>query len=351
MRISKIALILGVLALTGAGCFGSSKSTGNDGGVFKTVDGGTSFAQQTVITSARGAGSIGNTDILTLTMDPEDNKTLYAGTAANGLIYSLDGAASWQQARESGLLEGSVTAVGVDPTDVCTVYVAKSQHLYKTTDCMRSFNADAYVETRSGVSISRIAVDWYDSKIVWIGLSNGDVMRSDDGAVTWQTSVAAKSDVTALLVDNADSRVVLVGTDGSGFFRTADSGATWTQIKDGLKEFRNAAKVSALSQTKDGTALLAATGYGLLKSSDFGVTWEALQLLTAAGQVTIRAAAIDPSNADIIAYAAGSTFYRSVDGGVKWTTSKISSARAPMALLPDPTDAETLYLAVATIEK
>lgn len=351
MRISKIVLLLGVLALTGVGCFGSGKSAGNDGGVFKTANGGTAFSQQAVISSSRGTGSIAGSNVTTLAMDPQDNKTIYAGTATNGLLYSLDGAASWQQAREPGLLEGAVSAVAVDPANVCVAYVAKAQHLYKTSDCLRSFNADAYVETRNGVSITRVAVDWYDSKIVWIGLSNGDVLKSDDGAATWQTSVNGKEDVTSIAVDNADSRVVLVGTDGAGFWRTADSGATWTQIKDTLKDFRNAAKVTALSQTKDGGTLIAATAYGLIRSKDFGVTWEGLQLLTSAGQVAIRAVAVDPSNADVVAYAAGSTFYRSVDGGAKWTTSNIASARTPMALLPDPTDAQTLYLAVATLEK
>ncbi|NBS41410.1 hypothetical protein EBS80_02015 [bacterium] len=351
MRISKLVLLLGALALTGAGCFGSGKSTGNDGGVFKTVDGGTAFSQQTAILSSKGVGTIGNANVNALAMDPEDNKTLYAGTVSNGLIYSLDGAASWQQARESGLREGSVSSVAVDPTDVCTVYVAKSQHLYKTDDCLRTFNADAYVETRNGVSIARVAVDWYDAKIVWIGMTNGDVLKSDDGAVTWQTSVNGKEPVTSIQIDNADSRVVLVGTDGAGFWRTADSGATWTQIKDGLKDFRNAAKVTALSQTKDGTVVLAASAYGILRSKDFGVTWEGLQLLTSAGQVSIRAIAVDPNNADTIAYAAGSTFYRSTDGGAKWTTSKVSTTRTPTVLLADPTDPEVLYLAVMTTEK
>ncbi len=349
-RLLLISLI-SILSLTGAGCFGSNKSAGTDGGVFRTVDAGAAFVQQSVIVSSKGVGSIGAANVVTLAMDPGDSRTVYAGTLANGLLYSLDAAESWQQPREAGLREGTVSAVAADPADACTLYVAKSQRLYKTTDCMRSFNPDAYVETRAGVTVSKIAVDWYDSKIVWIGLSNGDVLRSDDAAATWRTSVTGGETVTALVVDNADSRAVLVGTDGEGFFKTVDSGVTWTQVKDGLKEWRNASKVSALSQTKDGSVLIAASGYGLLRSKDFGSTWEALQLLTSPGQVSIRSAVVDPNSADVIVYPAGSTFYRSVDGGAKWTTSKIPSVRTPMALLPDPTNASVLYLGVATLEK
>lgn len=351
MRISKLALLLGSVALLGAGCFGSSSSGGNDGGVFGTSDAGSTWTQQTAIPSAKGVGTIGGTDVVALEMDPEDSQALYAGTAAHGLLYSLDGAGSWMQPRDAGLKEGRVSAIEVHPSDVCTVYFAKAERLYKTEDCMRSFDSEAYVETRSGVTVAKIAVDWYNPDIVWIGLSNGDVMKSEDGAATWQTSLSAKKAITGLMVSNADSRAVLVATETDGFYKTADAGATWTQVKDELKEFKNASKVTGLVQTKDAGTVLASTAYGVIRSKDFGGTWEALQLLSSPGQVDIYTLAVNPEDANEIAYAAGTTFYRSQDGGAKWTTTKIPSTRVPMALLLDPADTDVAYLGVATIEK
>jgi photosystem II stability/assembly factor-like uncharacterized protein len=352
MKFSKLFLILPLIVLTGAGCFGGvGKSTANDGGVFKTANGGTSWAQQAAIVSGNGVGSIATADILALAMDPQDSKAIYAGTKAGGMIYSLDGAATWQQARHAGLREGGIAAIAVDPTDVCTVYVAKGSRLFKSSDCLRSANPDAYVETRAGVTVSSIAVDWYDSKIVWIGLTNGDVLKSEDGTATWQTSVSAANKITAMLVSNADSRVVLLATAEEGFYKTIDSGATWTQIKDSLKELRNATKVASVVQDKAGATLLAATSYGLIRSKDFGSTWEGLQLLSAPGQVQIPAVAIDPANADTIAYAAGSAFYRSIDGGIKWTTTKIPSTRLPTTLLTDPTDPTVYFLGLLAPKK
>jgi len=351
MRIFKLALLLGSIALVGAGCLGQKTSGGNDGGVFKTSDAGTEWTQQTAIPSAKGVGSIGGSDVITLEMGPEDNQAIYAGTAAHGLLYSLDGATSWQQPRDAGLKEGTVKAVEVNPTDACVVYVAKGQRLYKTDDCLRTFSSEAYVETRAGVTISEIAVDWYNPQIVWIGLSNGDVLKSEDGTVTWLTSVSTKKNVTGLMVSNADSRVVLVATESDGFYKTADAGASWTQVKEGLKEFKNADKVSALVQDKTGGTVVASTAYGLMRSKDFGTTWEMMQLLSSPGQVVIYTVAMDPTDTNEIAYAAGKTFYRSVDGGAKWTTSEITTTRAPMALLMDPTDTEVVYLGVATVEK
>lgn len=345
MRFSKLLLLLPLIALTGAGCFGGSgKSSSADGGVFMTVNGGAGWTQQTTILSANGVGSIATTDVLSIAMDPQDSKVVYAGTKTAGLIYSLDGATTWQQARNPGLREGLVSSVAVDPKDVCTVYVAKGQRLFKSSDCLRSANPDAYSETRSGVNVATVAVDWYDPSIVWIGLTNGDVLKSEDGGSQWQTSTSAGEKITGILVGNADSRVVLVSTAGAGFFKTVDSGATWTQVKDALKDFKNSAKVASVVQDKAGGTLIASTSYGLLRSKDFGTTWEGLQLLSAPGQVVIPSVAIDPSNADVIAYAAGSTFYRSVDGGIKWATTKIPSTRLPTAVLADPTDPAVYYL-------
>jgi hypothetical protein len=59
---------------------------------------------------------------------------------------------------------------------------------------------------------------------------------------------------------------------------------------------------------------------------------------------------MDPADANEIMYAAGSTFYLSVDGGAKWTTSKIPTARVPQAMLYDPS-AEAVYLGVAALEE
>jgi photosystem II stability/assembly factor-like uncharacterized protein len=352
MRILKLVLLLGSLALVGAGCLGTSKTSGgSDGGIYKTADAGGIWAQQTMILSSKGVGSIGNANVIALEADPRDHLAMYAGTVSNGLLYSLDGTASWQQPRDAGMREGAVSAVEVDPTNSCIVFVAKGQRLYKTVDCMRTFSSEAYVETRSGVTVTEIAVDWYNPKIVWMGLSNGDVMKSEDGSATWVSSVSTKESVTGILVSNADSRMVLVATEKGGFYKTMDAGITWTQVKDELKEFKNAAKVTALAQDKTGGTVLAATAYGLIRSKDFGSTWEALQLLSSPNQVAIGAIALNPTDTNEIVYAAGNTYYHSVDGGLKWTTSEIPTTRLPTSLIMDATDAGAAYLGVASLEK
>ncbi len=207
------------------------------------------------------------------------------------------------------------------------------------------------VPARTGVQVLEMAVDWYNPGVVWLGLSNGDVLKSEDGGRTWRTVLNTKKDITAIMISQTDSRRGLVGTDTAGFYKTDDAGATWTQVVKELKDFRNGDNVLSLVQDAKSEVVIAATQFGLLRSRDFGSTWEKVSLLTSPGQVAIRALAIDPNNANRIYYAASATFYTSADGGNTWTTSRIPTTRVPEAMLVDPSKPSTVYVGVATVEK
>jgi photosystem II stability/assembly factor-like uncharacterized protein len=354
MRTSKLALLACTIVLLGAGCFGFGGSSTNtaDGGVYKSVNGGQDWAQVAAVPSSKGVGTIAATNVLSLSMDPQDNQAIYLGTRENGMLYSLTATDAWLQPRTDGLKDGSIPAVTVDPQDVCTVYVARGARVYKTDNCFRSADSEIYVETRADVLVLKIAVDWFNSQVVWIGLSNGDVLKSENGGGTWRTVLTSgRKDVTGIIVSNADSRVVLVATESDGFYKTTDGGVTWTQVEKELKDWKNATRVHALVQDATGTTVLSASGYGIMKSVDFGTTWAPLSLLTAPGQVTINAVGMDPNNASLIYYAAGGTFYISTDGGSNWDTQRLPTTRQPQVLLVDPKDPNVVYVGVASVEK
>lgn len=346
--------LLSLLVLTGQGCtvFGNKQAAGTaDGGVYRTANAGDTWTQAVALPTAKGVGTLAGANVVALEADPQDAAVFYAGTRENGLVITTDGAASWQRPRLEALRDGSVADIEVDPKATCTAYVVKGARLYKTVDCARSFDQDVFVETRANVTITDLALDWYNPKVLWLGESNGDVQKSEDGGKTWRRALDNKSGVTSMMVGAGDSRVVIVGTKSGGFYRTGDAGASWTQIKDELKKMRGADTVLALAQDAKGNAYVAATEYGLLRSVDAGVTWEPLQLLTTAGQVQIRALAVGPEKADTIAYAVGGTFYRSVDGGKNWTTHKLPSTREPLRLLPDLSSPDAYFLGFAAAQK
>ncbi len=341
-----------LLILTGAGCFdfGRNKNVGTDGGVFKTVDQGIEWVQSVLVPTTQGVGTLATTNIIALEMDPQDEKVFYIGTTDSGMLYSLDGAASWQQPREKSLQEGAVQDIDVDPKNICRVFIAKGSRLYSTQDCLRSVDDEVYLDSRSKVRVMDVEVDWYDSNVIWIGLSNGDVLKSLNGGQNWKTVLNSKQAVSSIIVSNSDSRQVFVGT-AKGLHITTDGGENFELLDDELKEFRNSDAIYDIKQSKDGSVVIAATKYGLVRSKDFGKTWEGIQLLTTPGQVTIRALAMLDDNPNNIFYATTGTFYRTNDAGVTWEPQTIPSNRTPRRIVVDPTDQNVLYVAVAAEQR
>jgi photosystem II stability/assembly factor-like uncharacterized protein len=343
-RLSIIALSI---ILLGAGCLGSSSEPNSaDAGVFKSFTSGEEWVQSVLVPTAMGIGTLATTNVLDITMDPQDNNFLYISTRGNGMLYSEDAGASWRQPRDEALQTGTVNQVTVDPRDVCTVYVAVSSRLLRSDDCMRTFDSETYVDNR-GVNVVRVAVDWYNNRNVWIGLSNGDVLKSEDSGNTWRTILNTGNSITGFLISRTDSRQTLVSTSGGGIHKTDNGGDNWKSLSESMSKFSSADKVYNLIQSEDSGVVIAATGYGILRSENFGESWKAVDLITSPGQVQIRAVGMNESNPNTLYYAANSTFYRSLDAGTTWETERIHSGRTPTMMLVDPTDPSVLYVAVA----
>ncbi|PJA47439.1 hypothetical protein CO172_01420 [Candidatus Uhrbacteria bacterium CG_4_9_14_3_um_filter_36_7] len=344
-----IFLIPIIFLFLGAGCL-PTKQTGRDGGIFKSTDQGKTWNQSALFPSIKGVGNLGGADIETMIMDPSDNLVFYIGTKEDGLFYSYDGANSWQRPRDTNLTSGFIPSVAVDTKNVCTVYVLKNQYVYKTIDCGRSFER-IYDEVRSKVVPTKIAVDWYNPSHVYLGLSNGDVLKSTNEGRAWTQILTAKKEIVEIIISHADSRKVLIGTKSEGFFVSLDAGQTWKSLEQDLEPFKNADMVYDVSQNMTGSVMVAATGFGLLRSQDQGQSWEQIKLVTSPGQVIIRSVAIDPKNEKILYYVSGSTFYKTIDAGITWDTRKLPSTRSVSSMIIDTKDSSMIYLGMKLFEE
>lgn len=350
MKFSKLLVGAASFALVGAGCLGGSGSGGPDGGPWITGDGGANWASLSALPSASGVGSINGVNVTSIEIDPTDGSAYYLGTEGNGLFYSLDDGASWMRPEDAEVRSGAVLDVEVDPGDVCTAYVLKSQRILKTTDCARTFTS-MYVETRSDETLTTFVLDWYNPSIIWVGTTAGDVICSSDAGSSWATVTRLKEEVSALAVSNSDSRVILVGTDGKGLFRSSDSGTSWVEYEEQLKDFKSSDKIYGFTQTDDGTTLIMNTKYGLLSSTDAGFTWGSMSLISSDGDVRAWSVAVDPKDGDTVYYGTEGVFYKSSNGGQSWQTEDMPSARAPRAMIVDPDDTSHVVVGFATVEK
>lgn len=343
-RLTFVGIALCLFVLLGQGCFGGGTTTkkGPDGGVFKTSDRGTTWAQKRVLLKGPKAVSLGNDVIVTLAMDPQDRNSVYAGTSGRGLIYSLDGGDSWQEATSAP--KGKIESIAVDPKDKCVVYLTIKNKIYKTENCSRDWE-EMFFDPKTDKTFTKITVDWFNSTIIYAGTSEGDIFKSTDAGLSWLVSKRANARVTDFEIDPQDSRTIYVGTYGDGIWKTMDSGNTWVRIRDQLKGFKNARRVSVLAiDPQDPELLYLISKYGILSSRDGGDSWTAVQLTSQPNTVDIMGFAVNARNSEEVQYVTKNTLMTSSDRGETWNSQRLPSVRNASAMLLDPEDGNTIFV-------
>lgn len=336
----------------GAGCvtIQGGGGAGTDGGVYKSGNYGEEWIQKVAVLTIPGrAASMAGVNAITIATDPQDPRALYLGTAESGLWVSYDGAESWFAA--GSLARGKVPAVAVDPKTKCTIYAAFENKVMKSVDCSREFKS-VYFDSRAGVTATAVAVDNFDPRIVYAGLSTGDLLKSTDAGASWSPSFRFESPVRKILIDHRDTRIVYAATAERGIWKTTNSGKDWANVNEGLDKFSGAKTFRDMVIDRSATdTLVLASQYGLLKTRDGGKSWEALRLLTPPGSATIYSLAVNPKDGNEIYYSTASTFYKTTNGGLNWATRKLPSSRAGTALHIDPLNPSVVYLGVRRFEQ
>lgn len=343
-----IAAIAAALLFAGAGCIsfsGSGQPAGLDGGVFRSGDKGDTWEQRVAVLATGGqAKSIGGVNVTTVVQDPSDPNALYVGTSDNGMFYSYDGGASWQQPAQ--VSRGRVAAIAVDAKDKCTVYLTFENKLLKTDDCSRTWNV-TYLDPRPDRKTSAALVDFFNPSVVWVATDSGDVLKSTDAGASWASMRNFNNPVLKMAMHAGDSRKLLVATKTAGIWRTDDSGGSWKDLREGYRDFSGSGDFSDMALgSSDANVVVMSSKYGLLRSADFGDTWESIDLLTPPGTTLIYSVAVDPKDANGIYYGTSTTFYRTPNGGVNWVPKKLPTSRTATALAVDRMNSSVLYMGV-----
>jgi photosystem II stability/assembly factor-like uncharacterized protein len=351
-------LTLAGLALLTSGCVlfpvtsNKAATSKADGGVWRSADGGKTFAQAGDVLTVKGkVSTINNLGILKLTLDPSDSATIYGATEANGLIYSLDGGNSWSQFE--ALKQGYVRAVAVDPFNKCVVFVLIDNKLYKTENCGRDFT-NIYYHQKATVILTALAVDHKNSKIVYVGTSEGEILKSTDGGNTWLTVRRQAGDkIIDILVDLSNNRIIYVGTTKSGILKSLDAGQNWTSLGAGLASYVGSHEYKQLipdPATPNG--LIFISKFGLLRTVDGGDSWQVIELLPNAKKTSILAVAVNPKSSAEFYYATASSLVKTSDGGVKWSSKKMPfSTRLTTGIFISSENPNIVYLTTAPIKK
>lgn len=314
-------------------------------GVYKSLDRGDTWSTKNgILSTAAVRPTLGATRVISLTMDPTDRQTLYLGSQGQGLYYSYDGAEGWTPSGPIRVGDVNAVAISTDVAAHCTVYLATSNRIMRTTDCGRSWE-QIYLGTNSKDLVTSLAVALQNPKTIYGGLSNGDILKSVDGGKTWGAIVRLPSGIQKILPHALNVNTLYAVVRGKGIWRTVDAGKTWVDTGNGLKSFSGATSiVDVIMDPARPETLITANSYGLLRSTDAGQTWLPIPLLTAPGKAKIASVAIDPTTPANIYYTTDTTFYRSSDAGQTWTTKPLPVPGAKTIIIVDPKLPNVLYL-------
>ena len=344
-----ISIIFLIVLLFVSGCVKIQEES-LSGGVFKSIDGAGTWEQKIALSSlANEQKFLDDIETTVLVFDPQASETLYLGTKKQSLFVSFDGTESWQRIKK--LPQKKINAVAVDPKAKHIVYVAIKDKIFKTSDANRTWEI-VYLEAAPNVEVSSLAVNHLFSNIVIAGLSNGKLIRSEDGGKSWTSLNNFEGKIQQILINPYNPQIMYITPKNNGIFRSYNQGADWQSLKDNLKSYADSQKVSKLIFNPNfPDALISISECGILQTQDGGQNWSSYKLLASSSRLKIYSLAINPQNPDIIYYATANTLYKSIDNGENWITKSMPGKWAPIEMLVDPVNPDILYLGMVRPKK
>ena len=216
---------------------GSLWGRGGERGVYKTTDGGLTWARILHVDDDTGATE--------LVMDPSNNKTIYAATyqrrratwgfngggTGSAMWKSSDAGRTWAKLTQ-GVPTGPLGRIGMDvyranPNIVyARIEHEKESGTYRSDDAGLSWRKMSDTNPRP-MYFSQIRIDpTTDSRIYVLGVQ---LHISDDGGKTFIENGAMHSDHHAMWINPANPNHILDGNDG-GIGISYDRGATWEGV-------------------------------------------------------------------------------------------------------------------------
>ncbi|HEV8612207.1 MAG TPA: glycosyl hydrolase, partial [Gemmatimonadales bacterium] len=278
----------------------------------------------------------------------------YMGTTGGGVFKTTDGGDSWAPVSDR-YFGGTIGAIAVSESNPDIVYVGGGEFpvrgnvshgdgVYKSTDAGRTWSYVGLVETRQ---IAKIRIHPRNPDLVYVAAlgpvfgpsPNRGIYKSSDGGKSW-SKLLFRNDTTGavdLSMDPSNPEVLYAGLwtayrkpwqlvsggSGSGIFKSVDGGRSWKELtrNPGMPAgvIGNVGISVSPPNPRRVYALIEADSGGVFRSDDGGDSWTRVNAdrnLRQRAWYYTRIYA-DPQDENTV-YASNTSFLRSRDGGRTW---------------------------------
>ena len=323
----------------------STMFAGTNEGLFRTVDGGTTWTVCGTISAQTTQPSV-----TSVVIDPLTPTTLYVSTNGHGVFRSVNNGGSWKDINSELTRNQICWEIAVDSKTPTTVYTVTQSYICRSIDSGATWTTLGKGSTLEGVSY--FAIDPLASTTLYaIGYVNSFsrrvILRSVNGGSTWK-ALSMHIDNAArveLVIGSKTFSTLYVRTDNSVLSST-DKGDTWKTISAGLA---SRTVNSIASDPKIPTTLYAGTSSGLFRSTNGGATWTKVSFPVAfTGGKVVGEMIVDPKTSTTMYQSCINGVLYSHDGGMTWHTASATSTIGYVNHIAfDPKTPSILYASVA----
>ncbi|HEY6120759.1 MAG TPA: hypothetical protein VIV66_12435 [Pyrinomonadaceae bacterium] len=318
-------------------------------GVYKSTDAGLNFTR------------LDNSPSLPLQAfpHPTDLNTFFlqADSGSTGMFRTTDGGATFSEVTQGLPPEKLNSFAAFDSINPVMVYVAGDGGLFRSTDGGLTFTPSKLRPEQLGLGAVTVSVDPTNSEVLYVNTFEGNFKSRNGGRSFTEINRGFRASwINCLTFDNQnDPRLYVGNVIGDTVLRTNNRGERYDRLD--FPPENGAVQSLAVAKT-DSNFIVAATAFGIFRSTDGGRSWEAASTDTGAIFFFHPQVAIDPHNANNVYVSTDaldsngflvSGLYRSTDGAQTFTQSGNDVPVAPFfgSMALDPNNPQTIYVAVA----
>ncbi len=294
----------------------------NDGGVYKTTNGGQTFQSLN--------STLSLTQFTSIALHPTDSTITYCGTQDNGTQRRFVDRGTWNE-----IAAGDGGKVVINPTDTSMVFLTYIRGaIFRYRDNGRFFEAqvgwdDVFGEPLgSGARIGFYAplvgngIDstlYFGTWRFFISTNLGDTWFAPAGQLDLTKGITEKAPdvLSAIAVSRINTNVIYTGSAQGRAMVSTDGGATWKDITQGLPD-RSITSIK-IDPASTSTAFITFSGFKtghIFKTTDAGATWQ--DVSGNLPDIPTNSLLLDPLNPNTLYAGTDVGVFRLISGSANW---------------------------------